>query len=129
VRRTIWIIILAVSSACSGRRPPIVHPSAPEPAGCFVEVFAQEEFAGARDYINGPATHRRLNRLPFESNWHNRIRSVRVGPTATVLLWAKENFQGNSLKFGPDRNHPRLIPDFRGRVASLAIECTDTSVD
>jgi hypothetical protein len=117
------ILIATLSPACAGRSP-IAHLSAPNPTGCFVEVFENENFAGPRDFINGPAKHWQLKNLPFHANWHERIRSVRVGPAATVLLWAKEGFEGDPLKFGPDRNHPRLPGEFSGKIASLEIGCS-----
>jgi len=126
VPRATGIIILAVvlSSACTGRRSAIAHASAPDPTGCFIEVYAQEKFEGPRDFINGPVKYWHLKQLPFEVNWHERIKSIRVGPTATVLLWVKEGFEGDPLKFGPDRNHPQLIPEFSGKIASLQIMCS-----
>jgi hypothetical protein len=128
--RSLAIMILAagVWSGCASRAP-IAHASAPEPTGCFVEVFEKEDFTGPRDFINGPAKHWHLRELPFRANWHRRIRSLRVGPAATVLLWAKEGFEGDPLKFGPDRNHPRLPPGFGGTIASLQIECSRAPAD
>jgi hypothetical protein len=110
--------------ACGGRRAPIAHASAPDPAGCFIEVFAEEDFRGPREFLNGPAKYWHLKRLPFRQDWHERIRSLRVGPGATAQLWARQGFEGDALKFGPDRSHPRLLPEFSAKVASLQIACT-----
>jgi hypothetical protein len=128
--RTSALAVLAaamLSSACIGRRSPIAHSSAPDPSGCFVEVFAQEEMKGPRDFINGPAKYWKLDELPFGADWHNRIRSLRVGPAATLILWTRQGFEGESIRLGPDRNHPRLLEDFRSKIASLAIGCHQPS--
>ena len=40
----------------------------PSPNGCYVLVSDQEGFAGAREYINGPAKLFGLKDMPYGSN-------------------------------------------------------------
>jgi hypothetical protein len=96
----------------------------PDPGGCFVLVYEQPAFTGAREFINGPRTYTALTNLPFGANWRRRIRSVDVGPGASATLWTNEGFQGASLTLRPDTRHPRLSEDLSGRVESLEIGCT-----
>ena len=129
VRLVTVVILVGLLPACHVRRSSISHRTAPNPTGCFIEVFAKEGFEGPRDFINGPAKHWKLDELPFDANWHRRIRSLRVGPSATVTVWTREGFEGESLRFGPDRNHPRMIEEFSGKVASLQIGCNQPAAE
>jgi len=95
----------------------------PSPNGCYVLVSDQQAFAGAREYINGPAKLFGLKEMPYGSNWHRRIRSVRSGPQATATVWADEGFQGASLRLSPDTEHRTLSVTLSGRVESLQIDC------
>jgi hypothetical protein len=118
-------VISLMLVACSGctRAARIAHASAPNPTGCYVEVFAGERASGERDFINGPGKYWRLTALPFGARWHNRIRSLRVGPAATVTAWAREGFEGPSIQFRPEQKVPSLTDTFSGRIASLQIAC------
>jgi len=95
----------------------------PSPNGCFVLVSDKEAFAGAREYINGPARLFVLKDLPYGSNWHHRIRSVRSGPQATATIWATEGFQGASLRLSPNTEQRMLAVTLSGRIESLQIDC------
>jgi hypothetical protein len=121
------VAVLPVVFACSSGRARITHLTAPDPDGCYVEVFEQSHFSGPRDFINGPAKYARLNNLPFGGRWRNRIRSLKVGPAATVTAWAGEDFEAASLRFGPDRHHESLSEAFSARIGSLEIACRRAS--
>jgi beta/gamma crystallin len=95
----------------------------PDPSGCYVQVYDQAQFMGAREYLNGPAVHRRLTALPFGSNWRNRIRSARVGSRATVTIWANEGLAGTSQRLTSNIEYPNLDGTLTGQVESLEITC------
>ena len=122
-------LVFVMSPACRAGQPTITHLNAPDPGGCYVEVFDREQFSGQRDFINGPAKYGRLTELPFGARWHNRIRSFRVGPAATFTGWASPNFDGVSVRVGPERTQRRLSEAFSGRVASIEIACRNASGD
>ena len=86
-------------------------------------MFDQPEFAGEREYINGPRKYTRLTDLPFRANWHRRIRSVQAGPRASVIMWATEGFRGQSQRLSPDASQAVLDQALNGRVESLEIVC------
>jgi hypothetical protein len=95
----------------------------PSPNGCYVLVSDKEGLAGAREYINGPATLVALTELPFGSSWHRRIRSMRAGPRATATVWADQGFQGLSLRLAPNAEHLTLSAGLSGRIESLEVVC------
>ena len=95
----------------------------PDPGGCYVLVYEQPEFVGAREFINGPAKYSTLTALPFRANWRRRIRSARVGLAATVTAWVQEAFQGASMMLRADSSYPRLSNTFSGRVESMEVAC------
>jgi hypothetical protein len=94
----------------------------PDPGGCYVVVYEQPDFTGAREYINGPRSYATLGDLPFRSNWRRRIRSVHVGPTASVTMWGSEGFQGMPRRF-PANAKQTTLEALSGRVESLDVEC------
>jgi hypothetical protein len=121
--RCALLVVVALLAGCGSRPPAAARRTAPEPGGCYVEVFDQPDLAGASDFINGPARHFTLRDLPFRADWHNRIRSLRVGPGATLTAWARDGFQGDAFRSGPDRTHRTLPEAFTGKIASLQITC------
>ena len=90
-------------------------------------VASEPRLAGEREYINGPAQHRVLTRLPFGQNWRRRIRSASVGARATVTLWADEQFTGASTTLRPDARYDQLPAQFDQAVESLTIRCAPTA--
>jgi hypothetical protein len=102
-------------------------PTMPDPGGCYVLVYDGPRFTGAREYLNGPAMHRRLTELPFGSNWRDRIRSARVGPLSTVTMWTNEGLVGASQRLASNTEHASLDERVSGSVESLEIMCARPS--
>jgi hypothetical protein len=102
---------------------------APNPNGCYAIVYEQPSFRGTGDLLNGPARLADLERVPGtnQTNWRRRIRSVRVGPAATLTAYVETAFRGQSLQFGAETEHPRLDPQFSARIQSLDVACLDRS--
>lgn len=113
----------------AGCAHPVAHRPlrAPNPNGCYATVYEQPSFGGVGDVLNGPAHLTRLDQVPGtnEGNWHKRIRSLRVGSSATVTVYAEPAFKGRSQKFGPETEHPRLDQTLAGRIQSLGVVCVD----
>ena len=122
-RTGIVLVAILALAGCGARRSRIAHLTAPDPYGCYIEVFDDQHFRGERDFINGPVKHARLTERVLAASWRHRIRSLKVGPAATMTAWAAEGFEGVSLRLGPDRHHPRLTETFSGKIASLQIDC------
>jgi hypothetical protein len=100
---------------------------APNPNGCYAIVYEQPLFGGAGDVLNGPARLSGLERVPNtnEANWHRRIRSLRVGPGATVRAYAETSFKGPSQLFGAGTLHPQLQQALSARIESLEVTCVE----
>ena len=64
-----------------------------------------------------------LEDLPFRANWRRRIRSVQVGPAASVTMWADEGWRGASETLSAGSREPVLSKALSGRVQSLEIGC------
>ena len=100
---------------------------APNPNGCYAIVYEEASFGGAGDVLNGPVQLPRLDRVTDtnQENWRRRIRSLRVGPAATVTAYLETAFKGRSRQFGPATEHARLDDVFFARIQSLDVTCVD----
>ena len=126
MRRAVACVVTALclgAMGCAARAVNSRGGAMPDPGGCYVEVYDQPEFMGAREFINGPARHATLNVLPFRADWRHRIRSARVGPDATVTAWVDEGFQGAFVTWNAESSYPLLSPAFSGEVESLDVTC------
>lgn len=99
---------------------------APDPNGCYVFVYEQPEFSGARYVLNGPRRFRTLNSTlgAGEPGWNNRIRSLRVGEAAGLTVFTETSFGGRSMRFLSGAAHPQLEPAFAGHIQSAVLECS-----
>ena len=123
----LMVLALVITlGACGQRRvdEPFRSATMPDPAGCYVLVFDQPKFAGAREFINGPITHASLEDLPFRANWRRRIRSLQVGSSASVTMWDNEGTQGASQTLSSNSQLSAIREPLSGRVQSLEIRCT-----
>jgi hypothetical protein len=119
------IVTLVALAGCA--HPAARHElRAPNPNGCYAIVYEEASFGGKRDVINGPVRLSTLDRLPQtnETNWHRRIRSLGVGPLATVTAYAQTAFQGQRQQFGP-KGYPQLEQAWSGRIESLEVACVE----
>jgi hypothetical protein len=107
----------------SGRSTRQGETTMPSPEGCFVQVWDAPSFGGVTDYINGPRAYTNLRDLPGARIWADRIRSVKTGVAAAVIVFARENFQGASLRLSPDRDYPTFPLELSGHIASMRIDC------
>ena len=121
----VFVVVIAFYGCAHGRgEEPFRSATMPDPGGCYVLVYEQPQFMGAREFINGPVKYATLKDLPFRANWRRRIRSVQVGPTASVTIWEGERSQGASQTLSSDSRHSELSAPLSGRVQSLEIRCT-----
>ncbi len=110
-------------TACEASRQPFAGMTMPSPDGCFVQVWDGPNFSGASDFINGPRVYPSLRDVPGGRRWDNRIRSVKVGPGGTVVVWTDEKLQGMSMRLLTDSDYPRLSEALDAQVESMEIEC------
>lgn len=109
---------------CTERRPELLgRRTMPAPTGCYALIADESDLNGSREYINGPARHATLTELPFAANWHERIRSIELGPTATATVWTGERFGGSAMMLEANLRYPKLSPAFDRKVRSLEVSC------
>ena len=120
------VLIALLLIAVWGCRHPPAHTSlrAPNPNGCYVVLYAEPKFAGQADLVNGPFRWGTLDHRSETNtaNWHNRIRSLRLGSTATLKAYTKPDFTGDMRQFAPGTAHPSLDA-LSGHVQSLDLVC------
>jgi hypothetical protein len=92
-----------------------------------VQVWAQPQFMGPFDYINGPQSYADLRNMPHRLNWDNRIVSARSGPTAIATAYTERDFQGVSLRLGERKDFATLPKQLDRTISSLHIRCADQS--
>jgi hypothetical protein len=97
--------------------------TAPNPNGCYVELFPRDQLKGDGDYVNGPARYPRTSDFRPDGQWRDGVRSVRTGPASTVTLWSEENYRGALLRVGPSQRNERINDALSAAAASLQISC------
>ena len=117
--------MLVVLAGCASTLPQIgLGLPAPNPNGCYVFVYDRPEWQGGRVVLNGPDKWSNLERLLLnDQNWRNRIRSIDVGPAATLTVYTDLKFTGSSRRFGPGSKLPRLESEINADIESLALSC------
>lgn len=97
---------------------------------CYVHVFDDKNYDATDDnhMICGPGKWASLRNLAgaVKPIWSDEIESLRVGPKATVIVWADENFTGMSQTYGPGSAIPSLkasTPGLSDNISSIEIRC------
>lgn len=96
---------------------------------CWVHVFDDKALAIDDDnhIICGPGRWANLRNLAGASklNWGDEIESIKVGPSATVVVWVGEQFSGVSQSFGPGTEKITLKgnPNLSDNISSIEIRC------
>jgi len=103
--------------------------TAPNPSGCYIQVFDGERLRGVADFINGPMRYGSLSNLPNGADWNRRIRSIEVGPAATATIWTGPDRSGKSMDLLLDRPYPALPDEFSGKVRSMDLRCEESRLE
>lgn len=120
----LFVFILIAVAAC-GHGAATRMPRAPNPNGCYVILYAQAQFVGEVDLLDGPVRLGTLDHLSqtTNENWKHRIRSLRVGRAATLRAYTGPEFKGDVQQFATGTQHPSLDQRFSGRIESLDLTC------
>lgn len=99
----------------------IVDVAANADYACYVHLFDGDNFEDDNAIIRGPGKWGNLQNLPSASGveWEGDADSLKVGATATVKIWADEDFQGASQTFGPGAREADVDHEFK----SMEISC------
>ena len=112
---------LVVVAACGARSNSAqLFRTAPNPNGCYAELFSGEAFGGAGDYVNGPW---RIPDVRSDPRWKAGVRSLRTGPATTVTFWSEDNYRGRQVRVGSDERNSQVSIALGGAAASLQILC------
>jgi hypothetical protein len=112
--------------SCAKQQPVLegIGGPAPNPNGCYVFVYDETDWRGERAVLNGPTKWGTVERLRLDDkDWRNRIRSLEVGPTATVTLYTELNYKGAAQQFGPASKPARFDGRLGAGVESLDVTC------
>ena len=118
------VVMIAIAGCAHEPRRSGLGVSAPNPNGCYVFLYDRSDWQGAGVVLDGPARWPKLEGLQTnQGNWRNRIRSVDVGPAATVTVYTDAAFSGLSRRFAPNSKQPRLESEVSARIESLELAC------
>jgi hypothetical protein len=126
---TRWMAVLpaiALAGCATASSSLVRGMTAPNPSGCYIQVFDGERLRGVADFINGPMRYSTLSKLPNGADWSGRIRSIEVGPAATATIWTGPDRSGKSMDLHLDRPYPTLPEDFSGKVRSMDLRCEES---
>jgi Beta/Gamma crystallin len=89
-------------------------------ADCYIEVWTEKNFEGEHLRIEGPVECQTLEVASLE--WGGTISSLRVGPTAFVLVYAEKGFKGAMMSFGLSQEVPNLEElNFNDEIDSIRL--------
>ena len=99
--------------------------NAPNPNGCYVFLYDQENWRGKRVVLNGPGKWQSVERLQRndDKDWRKNIRSIEIGSSATLTAFTELNYRGVSQQFGPASDPARVGGSLATGIESLAISC------
>jgi hypothetical protein len=127
IRRGTAVVAVIALTGCATTSSSLVRGmTAPNPSGCYVQVFDGNRLRGTKDFINGPMRYNTLSNLPNGADWTGRIRSLAVGPAATATIWTGANRSGKSMVLQLDRPYFALPADFSGKVRSMDLRCDES---
>ena len=94
-------------------------------AGCWVQFYAERNFAGDPATLVGPATVETADKFSGKQLKRN-IDSLVTGPKATLRVYEHAMFKDRSTTFGPNSREGGLITKlgFGGQIESLQLDCT-----
>ena len=119
--RAFYALGLIVIAACGARSNSAqVFRTAPNPYGCYAQLFSGDQFKGVGDYVNGPW---RIPDLRADNRWKEGVRSLRAGPGTTVTLWSDNNYRGSLLRVLSDQRNSSVTNALGGVAASLQVSC------
>ena len=75
-------------------------------ADCYIEVWSDKNCGGEYMRIEGPREYHSIESVGRE--WVDCISSLRVGPSAFVLVYSEKDFKGTMMSFGPGQQVPNL---------------------
>ncbi len=96
---------------------------------CWVHLYDDKNFKETDDHLLlcGPGKWPNLRNLPtaVKPEWGDEIESMKVGPTATVVVWTGENYTGTTQTFGPGKEIPNFLgsPLIKNAISSIEIRC------
>ena len=122
--RLAWLTVFATMLAACGAGRSQQAWTMPSPDGCFVQVWDGPSFQGVSEFINGPRRYEHLRDLPGRLSWKGRIRSLRLGPSASAIAWSSERFEGRNLPLTTDNRHADRFATLPVDVESLDIRCS-----
>jgi len=97
-----------------------VFRTAPNPTGCYAQLFSGDQFTGTGDYVNGPW---RIADLRADRRWKDGVRSLRTGPSTTVRLWSDDNYRGSQVRLVANDSNVQVSNALGAAAASLQISC------
>lgn len=108
-------------AACGARSNSTqVFRTAPNPNGCYAQLFSGEQFTGTGDYVNGPW---RIPDVRADQRWKDGVRSLRTGARTTVTMWSDGNYRGSLLRVASSQQDSSVSTALGGVAASLQISC------
>jgi hypothetical protein len=92
---------------------------------CWIEIFNDTKYDANDPHVKimGPNEFATLKNLSGR-DWNNDIKSVIVGPNATVHVYKDKDFKGTDLALTPDQRVPDLSKLKMGNeIESMKITC------
>ncbi|MES2264096.1 MAG: beta/gamma crystallin domain-containing protein [Pseudomonadota bacterium] len=93
-------------------------------SGCWTRVYDRSGYTGDSMTLAGPVALAQLRDV-FGLRWRDRVRSIEVGPKATVTVYDNANFRDQVAQFKPGQRFPDLTKrmGFFDNFGSIQLTC------
>jgi hypothetical protein len=95
-----------------------------ENRGCWVKFFDKKNFQGDSLFLSGPVNLPRLIG-PFGYDWENKVRSVKVGPRANLIIYDNREYRDQDKFLDAGANVANLSKEmgFFDNFRSMMLNC------
>lgn len=92
--------------------------------GCWARLYGRVNYSGDVLTLVGPMDLPEVEG-PFDAEWDDEIKSLHVGPAATVTVYDKKNFRDPIARFEPGRTVPQISQElgFFNEIGSMQVSC------
>ena len=119
-----WLCCASVShaadQACEDEIAPMTR------SGCWAILYDDTGFEGRSITVAGSTRIQEMDDFLDSLGWaEDSLTSVKLGPNASMLVYADDHFTGKAYRLKPSKSFVNLKRSVPARIESLRLSCVD----